>query len=120
MADLALTFGGDLSIGPAGELLLSANDIATQQRVLRRLLTNPGDYLWQLNYGAGLAQYVGQPGALSAIAGIARMQMLLEAAVAPTPPPVIGSQAGDDGVVTLTITYADAASKQSFLIVSPL
>ena len=65
---------------PTGDL---AGDGAalTQQRVLRRLLTNPGDYIWQLGYGAGLGQFVGRPGVPAAIAGVAGAQILLEAAV---------------------------------------
>lgn len=110
MADLALSFGGDLAVGPTGDLALAEGGLLTQQRVLRRLLTNAGDYLWQLSYGAGLGQFVGQPGAPASIAGIARSQMLQEAAVAPSPVPTASAQAGGDGTVTLTISYADAAS----------
>jgi len=116
MPDLALQFGGDLSVGPTGDLLLSAGPVLTQQRVLRRLLTNPGDYLWQLTYGAGLGQFVGQPGAPSAIAGLARAQMLLESSVAATPAPVITANSADDGTIMLSVNYADAASGQTSLL----
>ena len=70
MADLALTFGGDLSVSPTGDIALSDGTTLTQQRVLRRLLTNHGGYIWQLGYGAGLAQFVGQPAAPAAIQAI--------------------------------------------------
>jgi phage baseplate assembly protein W len=118
MADLALQFGGDLAVGPTGDVLLAAGTALTQQRVLRRLLTNPGDYIWQLNYGAGLGQFVGQPGAPASIRGVARAQMLLESAVAPTPAPVISAMVADDGVVTLTLNYADASGQASLLTFS--
>jgi hypothetical protein len=108
MADLALRFGGDLAVGPTGDLGLSDGVGLTQERVLRRLLTNAGDYIWQLGYGAGLAQFVGQPGAPAAIAGVARTQLLREAAVASTPSPVIGVQDGGDGTFVLSLSYADA------------
>ena len=110
MVDLALQFGGDLAVGPTGDLALAGGAMLTQQRVLRRLLTNPGDYIWQLNYGAGLGQFVGQPGAPAAIAGVTRAQLLQEAAVAPSPSPVVTAVAGNDGTVTSTLTYADAAT----------
>jgi hypothetical protein len=110
MADLTLPFGGDLAVGPSGDIMTSDGPALTQQRVLRRLLTNAGDYIWQLDYGAGLAQFVGQPGAPSAIAGVARAQLLREAAVARTPAPVIGAQTGDDGTVILSVSYADGPS----------
>jgi len=116
MPDLVLQFGGDLAVGPTGDLLLADGAALTQQRVLRRLLTNPGDYIWQLSYGAGLGQYVGQPGAPAAISGVARAQMLLEATVAVTPAPVIGTVAGDDGTVTLSLNYTDAATNQTSLL----
>jgi len=110
MADLALIFGGDLAVGPTGDLAVSDGDALTQQRVLLRLLTNPGDYIWQLGYGAGLAQFVGTPGAPAAITGVTRAQMLMETAVAASPTPAIGANVGDDGRVMLSIQYADAAS----------
>ena len=120
MPDLALQFGGDLSVGAGGDLLLADGAALTQQRVLLRLLTNPGDYIWQLGYGAGLAQFVGQPGAPAAITGVTRGQMLLEPMVAPTPAPAISAVAGDDGSVSLSIRYTDAASGQtSFLTFTP-
>lgn len=107
MADLAVVFGGDLSIGPTGDLLLADGTALTQQRVLRRLLTNAGDYMWQLGYGAGLAQFVGRPGAATVIAGVVRTQMLQESAVAATPAPVVSAAAAVDGSVNLTVQYAD-------------
>jgi hypothetical protein len=110
MSDLALQFGGDLSVGPTGDLALAGGTLLTQQRVLRRLLTNPGDYIWQLTYGAGLGRFVGQAGAPAAIAGVTRAQVLQEAAVAPSPPPVVAVVAGDDGTVDAALTYTDAAT----------
>ncbi len=116
MADLSLQFGGDLGVGATGDLQLADGATLTQQRVLLRLLTNPGDYIWKLSYGAGLGRYVGQPGAPAAIVGVTRTQMLLEATVATTPAPVIATTAGDDGTVALSVNYSDAASGQSSLL----
>jgi hypothetical protein len=113
MVDLVLQVGGDLSVGPTGDLALADGALLTQQRVLRRLLTNPGDYIWQLSYGAGLGQFVGQPSAPAAIAGVTRAQLLQEAGVAPSPPPVVTSTAGNDGTVTTTLIYTDAATSQA-------
>ena len=48
MADISHTFGADLSLSATGDLLCVTGDTLTQQRVLRRLLTNAGDYIWQL------------------------------------------------------------------------
>lgn len=113
MADLALIFGGDLAVGPTGDLAMVDGTLLTQQRVLRRLLTNPGGYIWQLTYGAGLAQFVGQPAAPAAMAAIARSQMLQETAVASSPPPSIAANAEGDGTVTLSVVYTDAAAQET-------
>lgn len=113
MADLSVLFGGDLSVGPTGDIALADGPALTQQRVLRRLLTNAGDYIWQLGYGAGLGQFVGQPGAAAAMQAVTRMQMLQEAAVAASPAPVISATASDDGTVNLTVQYSDANTQQT-------
>jgi phage baseplate assembly protein W len=120
MADVALTFGGDLSLSPTGDIALSDGTILTQQRVLRRLLTNQGGYIWQLGYGAGLAQFVGQPAAPAAIQAIVRGQILKEAAVAKNPAPVVTAVGADDGTVTLTITYTDAYTQQTSILTFPV
>ncbi|MDE8344806.1 MAG: hypothetical protein POH28_01335 [Acidocella sp.] len=116
MVDLALQFGGDLAVGPTGDLLTAGQQILTQQRVLRRLLTNPGDYIWQLNYGAGLAQFVGRAGAPSIISGITRAQMMREPAVARDPAPVVSVVAGDDGMLALSVHYTNSSNGQKTLL----
>jgi hypothetical protein len=116
MADLALQFGGDLAVNAMGDLLFADGPALTQQRVLRRLLTNSGDYIWQLNYGAGLGLFVGQPGAPASIAGVTRSQLLQETGVAANPAPVINTVVADDGTVTLSISYADATNGQSSVL----
>ncbi len=116
MPDLALQFGGDLTVGPTGDLLLADGAALTQQRILRRLLTNPGDYIWQLRYGAGFGRFVGQPGAPGAINGVARTQLRLERSVATSPPPVCSTLISDDGTVTLSLNYADATTGQNSIL----
>ena len=113
MTDLSLLFGGDLSVNATGDLQLSDGHTLTQERILRRLLTNPGDYIWQLAYGAGLGQFVGQPGAPAAISGVARGQILQESRVASTPAPAISVAMNNDSTLTLSINYADAQSRQA-------
>lgn len=110
MADLSHQFGSDLVLGPTGDLAVVDATTLTQQRVLRRLLTNQADYIWQLTYGAGLAQFVGQPAAVARIGGAIRAQMLREATVARTPEPMVDVQAGATGDVYVSVRYADAAS----------
>ena len=110
MPDLAHEFGADLQAGPTGDLALADGPALGRQRVLRRLLTNPGDYIWHPTYGAGLARFVGQPASASRIRAVVRSQIFREAAVARSPEPVVEVRAGTDGRVFVSIRYADAES----------
>jgi len=110
MPDLWHQFGSDLVVGATGDLAAVTGALAGQQRVLRRLLTNPGDYIWQPGYGAGLAQFVGRPASATQIRAVVRSQIFKEAAVARTPEPIIDVTADVTGTVYVHIRYADAAS----------
>ena len=116
MFDLSHQWGSDLSVGSTGDLASVDGSALGQQRVLRRLLTNPGDYIWQLNYGAGLAQFIGQPGNAAQIQAVVRSQIFKEAAVARTPEPTISVQfdpGGGTGTIYVQILYVDAPSGQT-------
>lgn len=108
MADIFHQFGDDLAVGPSGDLRPVEGALLGQQRVLRRLLTNPGDYIWQPEYGAGLARFVGRPAAASAIEAVVRSQIFREAAVARDPAPVVEVAADQAGTVYVHVRYADA------------
>ena len=110
MQDAALVWGTDLSPGPTGDIALASGTTLGQQRVLRRLLTNPGDYIWQLDYGAGLARFVGSPVDAQAIRAAVRSQIFKEAAVSRTPEPLVDVQAGNDGSVLVQIRYVDSVA----------
>lgn len=120
LCDLALTFGGDLSLDATGDLAVSAGTQLGQDRILRRLLTNPGAYLWWLPYGAGLARFLGQPTAPRRISAITRTQIALETSVASTPPPQITITTTKDSVVILNIQYADSATGAQQLLTVPV
>ena len=113
MADVSLVFGGDLAIGASGDLAVAMGSVLTEQRVLRRLLTNPGDYIWQLSYGAGLGQFVGTAGATGQVVAVARAQLRQEARVAQTPLPQISVNNADPSGTAMTISYQDAMAGQS-------
>ena len=113
MPDLFQQYGGDLALGPGGDLASVAATQLGQQRVLRRLLTNPGDYLWNPGYGAGLAQFVGQPASTARIRSVIRSQIFQESAVAQTPAPTIDVTADSAGHVAVQILYADSTSGQT-------
>ena len=110
MADAWHQYGADLMVGPTGDIACATGVTLGQQRVLRRLLTNPGDYIWDVGYGAGLGRFVGQPADPARIAAVVRGQIFKEAAVARQPEPVIEVSAEPTGTVSVQIRYADAAT----------
>lgn len=119
MADISHQWGSDLVIGPTGDLASISGPSLGQQRVLRRLLTSPGDYIWQLDYGAGLARFIGQPGNTLAIRAAIRSQIFKESSVAPMPEPVIDvmfDPAGISGTVYVHIRYVDADTDQTQIL----
>lgn len=116
MADLWHQLGSDLTPAPSGDLATVNGPQLGQQRVLRRLLTNPGDYIWQLTYGAGLARFIGQTIDVAAIQGVIRSQIFLEATVARSPDPQIDVASGPNGEVFVIVIYTDAPSGQTQLV----
>lgn len=107
-ADISHQWGSDLAVGPTGDLAAASGSALGVQRVLRRLLTNPGDYIWRLGYGTGLGRFVGQPANALQIGALVRAQIFQEAAVAREPEPVTAVNASQTGEVWLEIRYADA------------
>jgi hypothetical protein len=95
MYDIFHEWGNDLTVGSGGDLALSTGSDTVNQRVFRRLLTNAGDYLWNLDYGGGLGQFVGTPANTADIEAIVRAQLALETAVPATPPPQISASVVD-------------------------
>lgn len=114
--DISLYVGGDLSPSAVGDLLSANGTIRGQQRVLRRLLTNQGEYLFHPTYGAGLPSFVGQVADVAKIQALIRSQILLEDAVARSPAPVITVtpiNRGITGGLAVSIQYVDSVTNQS-------
>ena len=110
MADLAHWYGNDLSASAAGDLLTVDEPIRSEQRLVRRLLTPPGSYIWHPTYGAGLGQYIGQPGSAKTMEAVIRAQLKLEAAVAASPTPQVSVVVNPSGVTVATIVYWNSNS----------
>jgi hypothetical protein len=111
--DLYHYYGNDLTVSNLGDLATVSGITLGQQRILRRLLTPPGSYIWELNYGAGIGSYVGLPldsVLLKQIQGVITQQMLLETSVAQTPPPIINLTANQN-MLFCNIQYTDAPTK---------
>ena len=116
MADFSLPWGGDLSLSPTAGLALVSGAVLTEQRLIRRLLTNPGDDPWNPGYGAGLGRFVGQPVNTAALSALISEQALLEATVAS----VTSVAVVQDGLgtVSATIVYVDQDGASQKVLVS--
>ncbi len=108
MPDLEMSWSGDLSVSATGDLAVVSDPNLGTERVLRRLMTNPGDYIWSPDYGAGLGQFVGRPVDLAGVEALIRTQMSLETAVSSTPEPVISVSSDVAGRLYLQIRYEDS------------
>lgn len=111
MADLYQYITGDLQLGSDGDLQTVDSVEESQQRILRRLLTNPGDYIWHPTYGAGLPATIGQPADEVAIESLIRTQMYLEASVVQNPQPQVDFNTFLGGI-TASIRYIESDSNQ--------
>lgn len=113
MYDISMDWSGDLQLSPTGDLALIQGPQLGTERVLRRLMTNPGDYVWHSDYGAGLGAFVGYPADGTSIQSLVTAQMQLESAVAQVPEPVVSVQVNVTGELYLQIRYADAETAET-------
>lgn len=120
MADISHSFGGDLALSPSGDLQVAPTPaIVTQQRVLRRLLSPLGSYVWHPEYGAGLPAMVGEPAQEQRIRGTIFAQMALEEGVGAEPAPSVDVTVTTNGIVTAIVRYADQNGDTQTFKVSP-
>ncbi len=117
MGDISHNYGADIDLSAGGDLLYV--DDETQQHVVKRLLTAAGADIWNLIYGAGLGQFVGQPVNLSAITNAILSQIFQEASVAQLPNPMV-TAVQNGTLITVTVTYMDATTGQSQILILPL
>lgn len=110
MTDLSHQWGSDLVLSPSGSLGLADGPKLGLQRVLRRLMTGGGEYIWNPTYGAGLPAAVGQPTNAPRIRAVVFAQMLQEAEVAKSPAPTVTVTTDNAGTVFAEVTYADAST----------
>lgn len=115
MPDLSQLWGEDLSVSASGDIATIDGDDLTTQRILRRLMTAPGDYIWNPTYGAGLPQRVGGPDDVPLITSIIRSQIALEATVARAPAPTITVTEILNGVSVYIKFYSAVTGQQQTL-----
>lgn len=100
------------------DLQTVADDMRSQQRVVRRLMTNAGDYIWHPTYGASLGKYVGMPltqSLFDEINSVILSQIFQEQSVAQIPPPVITLQTIQNGLFC-QINYFSNPSQQPIVL----
>jgi len=107
MKDLNHYVGDDLSLSPTGSLSPVEGMERGKQRILRRLITNPGDYIFHPEYGAGLGRYVGALTNIPEIISLIRGQILLEDCVMKKPAPVISVTPSNE-TLSVNISYTDS------------
>lgn len=113
MIAIVCLWGSDLSVGPTGDIGVVSIQADVQQRIIRRLLTNPYDYVWHTDYGGGVGRYVGEPYSGSFIEGTILSQLQFEALVAVSPPPRVQtnqSLTGPLSTTSVTIQYQIAGT----------
>lgn len=116
--DLDQNWGGDLSFSAVNDLQPVSASERSKQRVLRRLMTNPADYLWHTDYGTGLPQYVGQNlsnDRFDEIRSRIRSQIFLEASVSQNPEPEILLQTIQGGLF-VQINYTESSTLQPIVL----
>lgn len=108
--DINHNWGNDLSTSHTGDLALASGVIKGQQRVIRRLMTNPLDYISSPTYGAGAGRFVGMPAMPERMQALFQQQMSIEQSVSQTTPPIVNITADNMGDVYADIQYVDAES----------
>lgn len=120
--DLAHWYGNDLNASAGGDLLTVDGIDKNKQRLLRRLLTNSGSYIWETAYGAGLAGKVGQPFSAASCQALVKSQMFLESFVARDPAPVVTVTQLTNGLWVSILYYDNSTSQMvplSFTVTPP-
>ena len=111
MSSLSHTVGGDLDLSGSGNLTLVSDAEETRQKILRRLCTNPGGYIWHPDYGAGLPAMVGMTMDAGTLQGIVQEQMADESGVDQTQPITVTVTNTPAGFYRCDITYTDSQTQ---------
>lgn len=111
MSSIGHFYGGDLLLESGGLSVVSGSE-EIRQRLLRRLLTNSGDYIWQLDYGVGLQGMIGDVVVSSVMQAEIRAQVQKDAGVDPYSPVEVDVRADTNGVCLCRISYVDVDTGQ--------
>ena len=114
MADINSPWGGDLQVSATGDLSLVDGLERSRQRIIRRLFTNLGAYIFHPEYGASIPQQIGNNINIPLFQAIVYSQIMLEDSIAPppAPPPVVTTVMSGVDSVTCTIVYTAVSDGQ--------
>jgi len=116
-------FGNDLILNSQGDLMVSDGDELTNELIVRRLLTNPGTYIWHPKYGAGIGRFIGE--ALSSsnfdyIKTIIISNIFMESGVSQFPSPQIDFTPLGNNILQCDIFYTSALTKNPVSVSFPV
>lgn len=116
MQDLNHWWSSDLTNTDSGDASLASSIVTTQQRIIRRILTNPNsidgsaDYIWNPDYGCGAKKYIGGTMTeLKALQSLIVSQLMEEAGVAAKPLPEVIIEPSNN-TLTITVKYIDIST----------
>jgi hypothetical protein len=115
LTDASHTYGGDLSWSPSNDLAIVTGSAEGQQRVLRRVLTIAGNYIWNLTYGGGASGLVGTTATATQVEATMRAQMFQEACVTQNPPPLVTVNPFTNGL-SVFIQYTDSETADPVIL----
>lgn len=102
----------DLAWSSNGDLQIVSSVLESQQRILRRLPTNPGDYIWHKDYGGGILKWIGRPIQEPEMKTVIVTQMYLEQSVVQNPQPQVDFVSTVGGAITSGIRYVESDSNE--------
>jgi len=111
MPDLDHWIGDDLAVSPHGDLALTDGIDLSNQRIVRRLMTILGEYIWHVEYGGSVPIRIGDTFDRDEVEAIILAQIYEEAAVSRSPEPETSVTPIRDGVF-VSILYVDALTGQ--------
>lgn len=109
--DINQLFGNDITLDATGNLFVAQGIDQTQQALIRRLLTNPGAYIWHPEYGAGVGRFVGENLSaqnFDAIKSTMVSQILEEETIAKVPIPQISFTPLPGNILQCDVLYYNA------------
>lgn len=115
-------WGLDTQFTAAGDDATATAITEINQRILRELMTSPGEYVWEPTYGAGLGRYIGQalsPEKFTEIKTVVRTVVAKQADVQTVPGPEITFQNDLAGLIAVLINYTYAPTGQAVTLTAP-